>query len=95
MTPSSRDETRQVATRVPPETWELLQVGLLIEGVETMQDLLRPVIESYARTLSEEPEVVAIRENMAHYRDRKQGIDRIPRSKQRAATGEADTNPPN
>lgn len=71
-------QTRQIATRVPEETWRILQVGLLIEEAETMQELLRPVVEEYARHLAAQPEVQAIIGEVERYRDRKQGIRRLP-----------------
>ena len=77
MTPSKTSEMRQVATRVSAETWELLQVGLLIEGADTMQDLLRPIVDRYARELSEAPEVQRILKEVAAYRDRRSGVERL------------------
>ena len=79
MAPSKNIDTRQVATRVSPETWELLQVALLVEGAETMQELLCPVVEDYARRLSDAPEVKAIQQSARAYRDRKQGVKRLER----------------
>lgn len=67
-------QNKQVATRVSAEVWEVLQIGLLVEGVDTMQDLLRPVIEAYAAELEKADEVRAIRESARKFQDRKRGI---------------------
>ena len=77
---SDREAARQVATRVSKETLEVLQLGLLLDDAETMQDLLRPVVEDYARRLAAEPEVQAMRRSARRYRDRKQGLSRLPSS---------------
>jgi hypothetical protein len=69
---------KQVATRVSSEVWEILQIGLLVEGADTMQDLLQPVVEAYARDLEKEEEVQAIRANARKFQDRKRGITRLP-----------------
>jgi hypothetical protein len=85
MTPPKNIDTRQVATRVSSGTWELLQVAMLVEGAETMQDLLCPVVEGYARRLAEAPEVKAILESSRAYRDRKQGVTRLKRPRRSSA----------
>ena len=77
--PKSTQELRQVATRIPTETWEILNVGLTIERAPSMQELLRPVIEEYARRLAKEPEVRSIRGEVEKYRARKHGAKRPKR----------------
>lgn len=78
MTPSS-PATKQVATRVSADAWRVLQVGLLVEGRATVQDLLRPVVEEYAQRLYAEPEVRAILEEADRYEGRKRGVTRLDR----------------
>jgi uncharacterized alpha-E superfamily protein len=60
-----------VATRVSIDTWKVLQIGLLLEQVETMQELLRPVVERYAREIEGEPEAKAILKRTRTYQARK------------------------
>jgi hypothetical protein len=69
--------TRQVATRISDDDFRVLQVGLVVEDASTMQDLLRPVIERFARELEREPEVAKILRESQAYRDRKSGVRRI------------------
>jgi hypothetical protein len=77
-------DSKQVATRVAPTTWEVLQIGLLLEDVETVQDLLRPVVEEYAERLEREPEVQAILKEVRGYQARKSGVSRLPRARSRS-----------
>lgn len=67
----SDEKTKLVATRVPLEVWKTLQIGLVVENVETMQDLLRPIVEEYAVRLEQQPEVQAIAEKVETYQARK------------------------
>ncbi len=80
--PAKSENTKQVATRVSSETFDTLQIALIVEGVETMQELLRPVVEEYARTLADEPEVKAINSSVGAYRDRKRGVKRLPEDRE-------------
>jgi hypothetical protein len=68
---------------VSEDAFRILQIGLLVEEVETMQDLLRPIVEAYVRQLSEEPEVQAILAEAGRYRDRTKGVTRLPRQTSR------------
>ncbi|HKB50731.1 MAG TPA: hypothetical protein VKC63_04820 [Solirubrobacterales bacterium] len=70
-------QKKQVATRVSSDVWEVLQIGLLVEGADTMQDLLQPVVEAYAEELEKAEEVQAIRANARKFQDRKRGITRL------------------
>jgi hypothetical protein len=79
--PAKSDDTKQVATRVSREAFDTLQVALIVEGVDTMQELLRPVVEDYARRLADEPEVKAINASVSAYRDRKRRTKRAPASR--------------
>lgn len=67
-------QSKQVATRVSPEVWKILQIGLLVEGADTMQDLLRPVVEAYAQELERADEVRAIRASAQKYQDRQRRV---------------------
>jgi hypothetical protein len=69
---------KQVATRISEDAWEVLQIGLLIEGVDSVQDLLRPVVEKYAASLEQEAEVREIREQIRSYKDRRRGVTSLP-----------------
>jgi hypothetical protein len=80
--PGKRDESRLVATRISPDAFAVLQVALLTEGAESMQDLLRPVVEQYAAELAAEPEVEAIMERVKDYRARKAGVRRLRNGRQ-------------
>lgn len=85
---SKRDnDTRLVATRVSPEAFDVLQIALLAEGAESMQELLRPIVEEYAEKLAREPEVRAIMDSVEDYRARKAGVRRLRGS--RPSRGEA------
>jgi hypothetical protein len=76
------DDQRQVATRVSPETWDTLQIGMLVEKL-SMQDLLRPVIETYARELAEQPEVIAIAEQVEAYQAKTTGVEPLKKQRRR------------
>src|SRR4051812_48486464 len=76
MTPSG-DDTRQVATRVSQDAWQILQIGLLVEGAATMQQLLRPVVEAYASELAAQSEEQAIKRNAEAYQDQNRGVARL------------------
>ena len=78
-------ELKLVATRVSPSAFRVLQIALVVEGAESMQELLRPIVEAYAKALEAEPEVRAIMDNVDEYRARKTGVARLPRSEERAA----------
>lgn len=71
--------TKQVATRVDLDTWEILRIGLLVTGADGMQELLRPVIEKYAKTLEAEPEVQKIATETHAFRSRKSGVTKLPK----------------
>jgi len=75
---------RQVATRVSNDVFEMLQIGLLVEGVETMQDLLRPVVEAYAEQLQEDKEIRALRDGARKVKDRKRGVSSLPAARRSA-----------
>jgi hypothetical protein len=77
MAPSDRP-LRQVATRISPDAHETLEVLRLVEGAESMQELLRPVIEDFAARMGEDPEIAAIRTRVQAARDRRQGVNRLP-----------------
>ena len=79
-----KDDTKLIATRISPEAFEVLQIALLAEQADSMQELLRPVIEEYANVLGREPEVQAVKTNLQAYRDRKQGVKRLPRNRRSA-----------
>jgi hypothetical protein len=82
-----KDDTKLVATRISPEAFETLQIALLAEEAESMQELLRPVIEEYARSVAGEPEVQAINTSLQTYRDRKRGVKRLPKSRRSTRSG--------
>jgi hypothetical protein len=93
---AKNDDRKIVATRVSAETLRVLQVALVAEGAETMQELLRPVIEEYARKMEGQPEVRAIIESVEDYRARKAGVERLSprpkrRSRPRGSAGESTT----
>lgn len=69
---------KQVATRISEDAWEVLQIGMLVERSESVQDLLRPVVERYAEALEQEAEVREIREQVRAYQDRKRGVTSLP-----------------
>lgn len=86
---SPRKVTHLVATRVSTDALETLQIGMLIERAESMQELLRPVVEDYAARLAAEPEVQAIRKQVEDYGDRKAGVDRLPPRRQERRRSQA------
>jgi hypothetical protein len=51
-----------------------------------MQDLLRPVVEAYARELAKQPEVIAITEHVDAYQARTTGVKQL---KERRPRGDA------
>lgn len=75
---------RQVSTRVSEDVLEMLQIGMLVEGVDTMQDLLRPVVEAYAEELRKDKEIRALRDGARKVKDRKRGVSRLPAAKRSA-----------
>jgi hypothetical protein len=85
-------DAKQVATRVSPRTWEILQVAMLLEKAESLQSLLRPVVEEWAEQLATtEPEVARMLEQLDGYQARKRGVTpiRSPQLPQRKSnTGE-------
>jgi hypothetical protein len=76
-------ETKLVSTRVSREIWDVLQVAAVVEGAETQQALLQPVIEAYAETMRQEPEVQAMLEQADKYRARKSPVADIGPARQR------------
>jgi hypothetical protein len=79
--PKRDGDLRLVAVRIAPAAYDVLQVGLLLEGAESMQELLRPVVEEYAKRLEAEPELQSIMDDVEAYRARKAGVERLPRAK--------------
>jgi plasmid stability protein len=77
----AQEHTHQVATRVSTETREILTAGLLTERAESMQELLRPVVEAYAEKLEKEPEVKTILAEIDKYQSRKHGIRKLKQRK--------------
>ena len=78
----AQDDTRQVATRVGADTFEILHLAMTLEGAATMQDLLRPVVESFAAALREEPEIQEMLKLSEQYRARKSKVQELhPRGK--------------
>lgn len=81
-------ETKLVSTRVSREIWDVLQVVAAVEGAETQQALLQPVIEAYAERMRQEPEVRAMLEQVDKYRARKSSVtDLGPARKRRNQEG--------
>jgi hypothetical protein len=76
-------ETKLVSTRVSREIWDILQVAAVVEGAETQQALLQPVIEAYADKMREEPEVQAMLEQAHKYRSRKSPVTDIGLARER------------
>jgi hypothetical protein len=77
-------EMKLIATRVPREVWDILQVVAVVEDAATMQDLLRPVVEAYAEKMGQEPEVQAILGEASKYRARKSPISHITQARKPA-----------
>jgi hypothetical protein len=81
-------KTKLVSTRVSREIWDVLQVAAVVEGAETQQALLKPVIEDYAERMRQEPEVRAMLEETEKYRARKSPVTDIgPAHKRRKQEG--------
>jgi hypothetical protein len=84
MAKAADHKTKQVATRVSPETWQVLQLALVMAEVDTLQDLLRPVVEEFAKEFAGAPEYQAIKDELAAYRARVQGVESLKRPQRKA-----------
>ena len=78
MAPASKnDGLEQVATRIPTESVRVLQLVAAAER-KSMTDLLRPVLEEYAATLVQEPEVARMLEQADQWAERSSGVPSLP-----------------
>jgi hypothetical protein len=78
MSPKSKnDQLEQVLTRVPTDTYRVLEIARAAER-KSMTDLLRPVVEAYAEQLMKEPEIAEMLDLARKYEARKRGVELLP-----------------
>lgn len=53
-------DMRPVAVRVPDEVHDILDVARAAYGHRSLQELLAPVVEDYAQSLAEKPQIKAM-----------------------------------
>lgn len=84
----SADKPVPVAIRVSPGTLEILEISALMRDTKSMQELLHPLIEDFAKREASEPEIKDVLRLKREYAARADGsVARLPASSEEKRLG--------